>query len=62
MLNGRIYRNDTIYFGFVQGWYEEWGSFSLAELKSLEPYVWEIREEDLLYAGRREETDIRGRG
>jgi len=58
VLNGKIYKNDTIYFGYVQGWYDEWGSFSLAELESLKPYVWEIRQDDLPFAGRRESRDV----
>ena len=44
---------DTIYFGFVQGFEEEWGNFSLAELESLAPKVWEIPAKNLPYSGRR---------
>jgi hypothetical protein len=45
--------NDTIFFGFVQGFEEEWGYFSLAELESLAPKVWEIPAKSLPYSGRR---------
>lgn len=40
--NGKGAKNDTIWFGYVQGIYEEWGYFSQAELESLKPKVWEI--------------------
>lgn len=41
VINGRNIR-DTIWFGFVQGHFEEWGNFSQAELELLAPRVWEI--------------------
>jgi len=44
---------DTIYFGYVQGLEEEWGYFSLAELESLAPKVWEIPKRNLPHSGRR---------
>jgi len=44
---------DTIYFGLVQGFVEEWGYFSKAEIERLRPKTWEIRKKDLPYAGRR---------
>ena len=44
---------DTIYFGLVQGFEEEWGYFSQAEIGRLRPKTWEIPKKDLLYAGRR---------
>ena len=44
---------DTIWFGYVQGFEEEWGYFSQAEIESLKPKVWEIKKEDLPYSGRR---------
>jgi len=53
VLNGKVYKNDTIYYGLVQGFEEEWGDFSKAELESLKPKVWEIKKRDLPYAGRR---------
>lgn len=44
---------DTIYFGLVQGFEEEWGYFSQAEIESLKPKTWEIKKCDLPYSGRR---------
>jgi hypothetical protein len=44
---------DTIWFGFVQGFEEEWGDFSQAELQSLRPQVWEIPRRKLPWSGRR---------
>jgi len=47
--------NDNGYhFGFVQGHYDEWGSFSQEELESLGNRVWEIKDIDLPHAGRRD--------
>jgi hypothetical protein len=44
---------DTIWFGYVQGFEEEWGYFSQAEIERLKPRTWEIPRKDLLYSGRR---------
>jgi hypothetical protein len=56
VIGGKVYENDTIYFGLVQGEYEEWGDFSEAELKSLAPRIWEIPAKNLPYSGRRKEA------
>ena len=53
VLNGKTYKDDPIYFGYVQGLEEEWGCFSEAELKSLGAKVWEIPKANLPYSGRR---------
>ena len=45
---------DTIWYGFVQGFEEEWGDFSQAELESLKPQVWELPKKALPWSGRRE--------
>ena len=45
--------DDVIFFGYVQGFENEWGYFSEAELNSLPGQVWPIKECDLPYAGRR---------
>ena len=44
---------DTIYFGYIQGFEEEWGYFSQAEIESLKPKTWEIPKRNLPYSGRR---------
>jgi hypothetical protein len=44
---------DVIWFGLVQGFEEELGYFSEAELKAAAPRVWQIKPQDLPYAGRR---------
>ena len=44
---------DTIWFGYVQGFEEEWGYFSQAEIESLNLKVWEIKKGDLPYSGKR---------
>ena len=53
IIGGKVYENDTIYFGLVQGFEEEWGDFSEGELRSLSPRVWEIPKKALPYSGRR---------
>ncbi len=45
--------SDTIWFGYVQGFEEEWGYFSQAEIENLKPKAWEIKKRDLPYSGRR---------
>ena len=44
---------DTIWYGLVQGFEEEWGNFSQAELESLGLKVWRISDKNLPYSGRR---------
>ena len=53
VIDGVVYKDDTIYFGLVQGFEEEWGYFSKAELERLKPKIWEIKPQDLPYSGRR---------
>jgi len=45
---------DGYHFGYVQGFADEWGSFSQDELESLGAKVWEIKDIDLPHAGRRD--------
>lgn len=45
--------NEDRVFGFIQGFEEEWGYFSRAELNSLPNRVWEIPQENLSISGRR---------
>ena len=53
LIDGKVYENDTIWFGYVQGLEEEWGYFSQAEIESLKPKTWEIMKKNLVYSGRR---------
>ena len=53
VIDGKVYKDDTIWFGLVQGLEEEWGYFSQAEIESLKPRTWEIKRKDLPYSGRR---------
>ena len=54
VIGGRVIKNDKIWYGFVQGQFEEWGQFSQGELNSLGKYkVWELKPSAILYAGRR---------
>lgn len=53
VIDGRTYKDDPIWFGYVQGHEEEWGYWSQSELESLKPKVWEIAPQDLPHAGRR---------
>jgi hypothetical protein len=45
--------DDVIWYGFVQGFEEEWGDFSEAEIKSLGNRAWPIKVCDMPHAGRR---------
>ena len=45
--------DDTIWFGLVQGFDEEWGEFSEAEIRALGNMAWPIKACDLPIAGRR---------
>lgn len=49
------YGGHPLWFGFVQGFENEWGTFWQGELQPLidEGHIWEINEEDLPHAGRR---------
>jgi len=38
---------------FENGFEEEWGYFSQAEIESLKPKTWEIPKKNLPYSGRR---------
>ena len=53
VIGGKVYKNDRIYYGYVQGHIEEWGMFCETELMLLEPKVWEIPKENLSFSGRR---------
>ena len=53
VIDGEVYPNDTIFFGYVQGFCDEWGCFSKTELELMRPLVWEIPPHNLPYAGRR---------
>ena len=49
------YGGAPLWFGFVQGVCDEWGTFSQIELETMmaDGLVWEIKECDLPFAGRR---------
>lgn len=53
VVDNKVYKDDTIWFGLVQGFEEEWGYFSQAEIESLKPKTWEIKKQDIPYAGKR---------
>jgi len=54
VINGQVYKNDIIWFGYVQGQYEEWGYFSQKELELMgKSKVWKIPQKNLLWSGRR---------
>ena len=54
VINGKNYPGDIIWFGYVQGQYEEWGYFSQKELELMGKYkVWKIPQRNLPHSGRR---------
>ena len=48
------------YFGLVQGFEEEWGNWTTVEMDPLirKGKIWEIKTQDLPYAGRRGGHDV----
>ena len=54
VIDGKVYENDVIWFGLVQGLEEEWGDFSQTEIELLSPKTWRIKDIDLPYAVRRQ--------
>ena len=54
VIDGKVYKDDQIWFGLVQGMEEEWGDFSQAEIESLAPKTWKIPKKNLPWSGRRE--------
>lgn len=42
LIEGKEYKDDQIYFGFVTGPFPEWGYFSSKEVELLYPKVWEL--------------------
>lgn len=53
VLDGGVVENDKIWYGFVQGFDEEWGLFSQGEIESLGSKAWEIPKANLIHSGRR---------
>ena len=52
--DGQVIEGDQIWYGFVQGFEEEWGQFSQGELESVGKYkVWPITKRNLPHSGRR---------
>ena len=53
--DGKVFKDDTIYFGYVQGLEEEWGNFAQSDFDGQikRGRVWEIPKKDLASAGRR---------
>ena len=53
--NGKVFKNDQIWFGYVQGFEEEWGSFAQSDFDELikAGQVWEIPAKNLPHSGRR---------
>lgn len=47
VIDGKVYKDDQIYFGYVVGDFKEWGYFSLAELELSKPLVWEVKKHDI---------------
>jgi len=54
-LEKKDYGGAPLWFGYVQGLHDEWGSFWEGELQPLidSGKVWPIRDEDLPFSGRR---------
>jgi len=57
LADGTVIKGDTIWFGLVQGFEEEWGYWSQAELEQLTGRVWEIPAKNLPFSGRRDHEE-----
>lgn len=53
VIGDKVFKNDIIWFGLVQGFEEEWGDFSQAEIEALSPKTWKIPMKNLPWSGRR---------
>ena len=53
-LEQKDYGGSPLWFGYVQGFANEWGTFSQDELEAQGWRVWEIKDIDLPHAGRRD--------
>lgn len=53
--DGKVFKNDIIYYGLVQGAEEELGYFALSDLKGLidKNMAWPIPQKNLSFSGRR---------
>lgn len=49
--DGRVYPNDQIYFGFVQGFESEWGYFAESQLKGSSS-IWKVPKTNWPWSGR----------
>jgi hypothetical protein len=45
LIDGKEYKDDEIYFGFVTGPFPEWGYFSKTKIELLKPMAWELKKE-----------------
>jgi len=52
MADGSIYKDDQIYYGFVQGLEEEWGYFAESQLKSMPGRIWKVPKTNWTFSGR----------
>lgn len=50
MEDGSIYYGDQMYFGFVQGFEEEWGYFTESQLKRTS--IWKVPKTNWTFSGR----------
>ena len=54
IIDGKVVKDDQIWYGLVQGFEEEWGEFSQGEIEGLGKYkVWPIPKAKLPISGRR---------
>jgi hypothetical protein len=53
LIRGKVYQDDQIWFGYIQGFEEEWGCFSEKELELLSPKVWKVPKRNWAWTGRR---------
>ena len=49
VIDGKVYKDDQIWFGLVIGHENEWGYFSQTEIELLKPKTWELKQTAINY-------------
>lgn len=59
LINGKVYKDDTIWFGFVIGTDPEWGYFSQSEIELLSPKVWELSKQAISWLSKTIQNNLK---
>ena len=56
VIDGKVYKDDQIWFGLVIGLETEWGYFSQTEIELLKPMTWELPKRAINWLSKETET------